>query len=79
MIFITLDSALKSTKEQMLASLTQEVNLLTDILHIKLQKAELIARKPHLAAAFAIDDGPAQAEPAAKKSAKKSAKAKGRK
>lgn len=56
----------------MLASLTQEVNLLTEILQIKLQKAEMATRGPQTAAASTTDTG--HAEPAAKP--KKSTKTK---
>lgn len=58
----------------MLASLTQEVNLLTDILQLKLQKAEMATRGPQMAPASNADSGHSHAEPAAK--AKKSTKTK---
>lgn len=41
---------MKATKEQILASLTQEVNLLTEILQLKLKKAEMTTRGPQRAA-----------------------------
>lgn len=57
----------------MLASLTQEVNLLTDILQLKLQKAEMASRGGQTTAASA-DNGHSHAEPAGK--AKKATKTK---
>lgn len=64
-LFVSLNLAVKATKEQMLASLTREVNLLTDILQLKLQKAEMATRRPQTTAA-ANTDNSSQAEAAAK-------------
>lgn len=53
---------MKATKEQILASLTQEVNLLTDILQLKLKKAEMTTRGPQTAAEANTDNSSSQAE-----------------
>lgn len=58
----------------MLASLTQEVSLLTDILQLKLQKAEMATRGLQTAPASNADNGHSHVEPAPK--AKKSTKTK---
>lgn len=65
---------MKATKEQMLASLTREVNLLTDILQLKLQKAEMATRRPQITAVDKTDSSQAEAAAKAKKLKHKSKK-----
>lgn len=59
---MSLNSAVKATKEQILASLTQEVNLLTEILQLKLKKAEMTTRGPQTAAESNPDNSNSQPE-----------------
>ncbi|XP_029696260.1 uncharacterized protein C8orf74 homolog isoform X2 [Takifugu rubripes] len=61
-LFVSLNSAVKATKEQILASLTQEVNLLTEILQLKLKKAEMTTRGPQTAAESNPDNSNSQPE-----------------
>lgn len=53
---------MKATKEQILASLTQEVNLLTEILQLKLKKAEMTTRGPQTSAESNPDNSNSQPE-----------------
>lgn len=73
-LFVSLNLAVKATKEQMLASLTREVNLLTDILQLKLQKAEMATRRPQITAVDKTDSSQAEAAAKAKKLKHKSKK-----
>lgn len=57
---------MNATKEQILASLTQEVNLLTEILQLKLKKAEMTTRGPQTDAESNPDNGNPQPETTAK-------------
>lgn len=63
---MSLNSAVKATKEQILASLTQEVNLLTEILQLKLKKAEMTTRGPQTADESNQDNSNTQPETPAK-------------